>query len=120
MLTSFGMFWSAEGAGASWPGGDAALLAIIPLVVVASLAMVAMAAARGARTAVAGAGRMSGIRRFAAAVWEFVVGDDWITAVGVAAAIGLTAVVAATDAPAWWVMPAAALGLLAFSVRRAS
>jgi uncharacterized membrane protein len=31
MLTSFGMFWGAEGAGADWPGGDAALLAIIPL-----------------------------------------------------------------------------------------
>ncbi len=30
MLTSFGMFWGAEGAGASWPGGDAALLAIVP------------------------------------------------------------------------------------------
>ena len=24
MLTSFGVFWGAEGAGASWPGGDAA------------------------------------------------------------------------------------------------
>jgi len=30
MLSSFGMFWGAEGAGASWPGGDGALLAIIP------------------------------------------------------------------------------------------
>jgi uncharacterized membrane protein len=30
MLSSYGMFWGAEGAGASWPGGDAALLAIIP------------------------------------------------------------------------------------------
>jgi uncharacterized membrane protein len=30
MLTSFGTFWGAEGAGAHWPGGDAALLAIIP------------------------------------------------------------------------------------------
>jgi uncharacterized membrane protein len=41
MLTSFGIFWSAEGAGASWPGGDAALLAVIPGVVVASVAMIA-------------------------------------------------------------------------------
>jgi uncharacterized membrane protein len=32
MLTSFGMFWGAEGAGVAWPGGDAALLAIVPLV----------------------------------------------------------------------------------------
>ena len=32
MLTSFGMFWGAEGAGAHWPGSDAALLVIIPAV----------------------------------------------------------------------------------------
>ena len=41
MLTSFGTFWGAEGAGASWPGGDAALLAIIPGLLLAALAMVA-------------------------------------------------------------------------------
>jgi uncharacterized membrane protein len=41
MLTSFGMFWSAEGAGAHWPGGDAALLVIIPVLALASLGMVA-------------------------------------------------------------------------------
>ena len=40
MLTSFGVFWGAEGAGASWPGGDAALLVIVPGVALASLAMV--------------------------------------------------------------------------------
>jgi uncharacterized membrane protein len=39
MLTSFGMFWGAEGAGASWPGGDAALLAIVPGVLIATVAM---------------------------------------------------------------------------------
>jgi uncharacterized membrane protein len=32
MLTSFGMFWGAEGAGVSWPGGDAALLVLVPAV----------------------------------------------------------------------------------------
>ena len=31
LLTSFGVFWGAEGAGAQWPGSDAALLVIIPL-----------------------------------------------------------------------------------------
>ncbi len=41
MLTSFGIFWSAEGAGASWPGGDAALLAIIPGVALLALGLVA-------------------------------------------------------------------------------
>jgi uncharacterized membrane protein len=33
------MFWGAEGAGASWPGGDAALLAIIPGVLIVAVAM---------------------------------------------------------------------------------
>ncbi len=42
MLTSFGTFWSAEGAGASWPGYDAALLAIIPALLAVALAMVAI------------------------------------------------------------------------------
>jgi len=41
MLTSFGTFWGAEGAGANWPGEDAALLAIIPAYLVVALAMVA-------------------------------------------------------------------------------
>lgn len=40
MLTSFGTFWGAEGAGASWPGGDAALLAIVPAVLACALAIV--------------------------------------------------------------------------------
>lgn len=32
MLTSFGTFWGAEGAGVTWPGGDAALLVLVPVV----------------------------------------------------------------------------------------
>jgi uncharacterized membrane protein len=32
MLTSFGVFWGGEGAGAHWPGSDAALLVIIPAI----------------------------------------------------------------------------------------
>jgi uncharacterized membrane protein len=42
MLTSFGTFWGAEGAGAHWPGGDAALLVIIPLTLLVALLMVAL------------------------------------------------------------------------------
>src|SRR5436190_522559 len=40
MLTSFGIFWGAEGAGAEWPGGDAALLALVPTVLAFSLVLV--------------------------------------------------------------------------------
>jgi uncharacterized membrane protein len=42
MLSSFGMFWGAEGAGASWPGGDAALLALIPGMLIVANAIVWM------------------------------------------------------------------------------
>jgi uncharacterized membrane protein len=40
MLTSFGTFWGAEGAGAHWPGNDAALLVIIPVVAVVAAACI--------------------------------------------------------------------------------
>ena len=42
MLTSFGVFWGAEGAGAHWPGSDAALLWIIPAVALYSLGLIAL------------------------------------------------------------------------------
>jgi hypothetical protein len=54
------------------------------------------------------------------AVWEFVVGDDPFIALGVVVALGATAVVAGAGAPAWWVMPLAAVALLALSLRRAA
>jgi uncharacterized membrane protein len=42
MLTSFGTFWGAEGAGARWPGDDLAMLALIPAILIFSLAAVAV------------------------------------------------------------------------------
>ena len=42
MLTAFGTFWGVEGAGAHWPGSDAALLALIPAIAVFALALVAL------------------------------------------------------------------------------
>jgi uncharacterized membrane protein len=44
LLSSFGMFWGAEGAGAAWPGGDAALLAIVPGMLLAAVVMTRAAA----------------------------------------------------------------------------
>ncbi len=42
MLTSFGVFWGGEGAGAHWPGSDAALLVIIPAIALFSVGLTAL------------------------------------------------------------------------------
>ncbi len=63
---------------------------------------------------------MTRVRRVLLGVWDFVVGDDWRAALGVAAALGVTAIVAAADVTAWWIMPVAVLAILALSLRRAA
>jgi hypothetical protein len=60
------------------------------------------------------------MRRLLAFLWDFVVGDDWRVAVGVAVAIGVTAIVAGTSIPAWWILPVAVAALLGYSVWRAA
>ena len=40
MLTTFGIFWGAEGAGVDWPGGDASLPAVLVFVLLVSLGYV--------------------------------------------------------------------------------
>jgi uncharacterized membrane protein len=54
MLTSFGIFWGAEGAGAVWPGSDAALLAVVPAVAVFALVLVVLLRRATAMSATAG------------------------------------------------------------------
>lgn len=61
-------------------------------------------------------GQLEALMRF---IWDFVVGDDWLTAVGVVLALGVTALVATTSVAAWWVMPVAVVLLLSLSLRRA-
>jgi len=50
MLTSFGVFWGGEGAGAHWPGSDAALLVIIPAVAVFGIGLTALLRQSGSGT----------------------------------------------------------------------
>jgi hypothetical protein len=63
---------------------------------------------------------MARLRSFLAFWYDFVVGDDWRVAVGVAAAFAATYAVSRAGVPAWWIVPVAALGLLSFSVWRAT
>jgi len=61
MLCSFGMFWGAEGAGARWPAGDASLIALIPLVLLASLAIARVLRSHRPPTGAGGVERAVGI-----------------------------------------------------------
>jgi hypothetical protein len=63
---------------------------------------------------------MRAARRFALAIWEFIVGDDWRTALGVVVAVGLTALLESSGVSAWWLLPLAVVSLLALSLRRAA
>ena len=60
---------------------------------------------------------MSRVRDAVLGIWEFVVGDDWVTAAGVVLALGLTALVS-DQTSAWLVMPLAVAVLLVASIRR--
>ena len=42
MLASFGTFWSAEGAGVSWPGQDLAILGVIAFLVAVAFGLIAL------------------------------------------------------------------------------
>ena len=47
--------------------------------------------------------------------WDFIIGDDWLAAAGVAVALCVTAIVAT-----WWILPPAVAIVLAVSLRRAT
>ncbi len=61
---------------------------------------------------------MGRLRRGAAGVADFVIGEDWRTALGVAAGLGATAAVSRAGVASWWLLPVVVSGLLAWSVLR--
>jgi hypothetical protein len=63
---------------------------------------------------------VSAVRSFAAFLYDFVVGDDPLIALGIAIGIALTAAVAAADIASWWLLPLAVVALLGLSLRRAA
>ena len=63
---------------------------------------------------------MTRLKAFGRFWYEFIVGDDWRVAVGVAAGIALTAVLASGGLSAWWLMPLVVVATLFGSLWRAS
>ena len=62
---------------------------------------------------------MSYVVAFVRFWYDFIIGDDWFVAAGIAVAIALTALIAHDDIAAWWLMPVAVIALLAASLVRA-
>jgi hypothetical protein len=60
------------------------------------------------------------LRSFGRFWWNFIVGDDWRVAAGVAVALGLTSLLTHNGVDAWWLLPACVALLLAESLRRAA
>jgi hypothetical protein len=60
------------------------------------------------------------LRSFARFWWNFIVGDDWRVAAGLAVALGLTSLLTHNGVNAWWLLPLAIAFLLAGSLRRAT
>ena len=63
---------------------------------------------------------MKYLRSFALFWWNFVVGDDWRVAAGLAVALAATWALAHNDVNAWWLLPVAVALILVESVRRES
>jgi len=61
---------------------------------------------------------MNRLARFLRFWWDFVVGDDWRTAAGLAAALLVTWVLERSGVSAWWLLPVAVSLILVGSVRR--
>jgi hypothetical protein len=60
------------------------------------------------------------IRAFAAFWYDFVVGDDWLIAVGVVVGLALTYALSRAAVPAWWLLPLSLVLLLPLSLWRAT
>ena len=63
---------------------------------------------------------MRRLRALAAFLYDFVIGDDPMIAAAVVITLGVTAALAASAIPAWWLPPLAVLAVLALSLRRAA
>jgi hypothetical protein len=63
---------------------------------------------------------MKYLRAFALFWWDFIVGDDWLVAAGVALAVGATGILTDRGVDAWWLLPLGVSVVLGLSLRRAA
>jgi len=66
-----------------------------------------------------GAGVVRRLASFGAFWYDFVIGDDWLVAVGVVAGLAATYVLSRAGVSTWWLIPALLAVLLPVSLSRA-
>ncbi|MEI6038593.1 MAG: hypothetical protein WCQ52_02800 [Actinomycetes bacterium] len=131
LLTSFGIFWGAEGAGAEWPHKDLSLLAIIPFVLLVSFGLIELLKVRKAKnfpvrklnlpTFSEPSKESSLLVRWVGGFlffwYDFIIGDDWRVAAGVVLGFFATH---ASGASGWWITPAVVAALLGYTLHEAA
>ena len=139
MLVSFGIFWASEGAGAIWPHGDTALLAIIPAVGLFALALVRALSMKKANThspkvktpatqpefneldaeaVLADSGLIKLVKDFGYFWFDFLIGDDLIGFAIVLASMEATNILVHSKTNAWWALPIGVALLLPLNLFR--
>jgi len=127
LLTSFGIFWGAEGAGANWPHSDLSLLAIIPFVLLICLAIIEVLKRRKAmglptrklnlptfnQPSKDSSLPVRLIGGFLFFWYDFIIGDDWRVAAGVILGFVATHAVGLSG---WWMMPAIVALMLGYTL----
>jgi uncharacterized membrane protein len=131
LLTSFGIFWGAEGAGATWPHSDLSLLAIIPFVLVTCFAIIEVLKRRKALNLPARKLNLPTFNEpskdsslpvrliggFLFFWYDFIIGDDWRVAAGVVLGFFATHAIGLSG---WWMMPAIVALMLAYTLHEAT
>jgi uncharacterized membrane protein len=131
LLTSFGIFWGAEGAGVNWPRHDLSLLVIIPFVLSVSLLLINLLKIRKAQNYSLKSSTLltfsppkkesNPIVRLLGGFlyfwFDFIIGDDWRVAIAVV--IGLFAT-HQLGVGAWWLLPVIVASVLVFTLLEAS
>jgi uncharacterized membrane protein len=131
LLTSFGIFWGAEGAGAIWPHSDLSLLGIIPFVLLFCFAIIQVLKVRKAKNLPTRKLNLPTFNEpskdsslpvrliggFLFFWYDFIIGDDWRVAAGVV--LGFVAT-KALGVHAWSVMPVVVALMLTYTLHEAT
>ena len=131
VLTSFGIFWGAEGAGVEWPHKDLSLVVIIPFVLLISFGIIEFLMKRKAQnypvrklnlpTFSEPSKDSSALVRWVGGFlffwYDFIIGDDWRVAAGVVLGFFATHAIGLTG---WWLLPLVVSLMLGFTLHEAT